>query len=111
MQTEYEQCHSDSKFCNRCGICHIDPVKEKCPMAKAKRKKEATRRPVTRADFIGAKMANFLFNLKYNSNLSEKDRAYATTLQEQWDSVAVFRIDNPIVAAEYEKAMAAGELK
>jgi len=79
-------------------------------MAKAKREK-MTRRPVTRADFIGAKMANFLFNLKYNTALSEKDREYCKTLQEQWDSVAVFRIDNPIVSAEYEKAMAAGELK
>ena len=79
-------------------------------MAKAKKKAE-TRRPVTRADFIGAKMANFLFNLKYNTALSERDREYAKTLQEQWDSVAVFRIDNPIVSAEYEKAMAAGELK
>jgi len=79
-------------------------------MAKAKKKAE-TRRPVTRADFIGAKMANFLFNLKYNTALSERDREYAKKLQEQWDSVAVFRIDNPIVSAEYEKAMAAGELK
>ena len=79
-------------------------------MAKAKRGKEA-RRPVTRADFIGAKMANFLFNLKYNTNLSASDREFAKKLQEQWDSVAVFRIDNPIVSAEYEKAMAAGELK
>ena len=77
-------------------------------MAKAKK---ATRRPVTRADFIGAKMSNFLFNLKYNTSLSERDREFAKTLQEQWDSVAVFRIDNPIVSAEYEKAMAAGELK
>jgi len=76
----------------------------------AKRKKE-TRRPVTRADFIGAKMANFLFNLKYNTALKPEDRAYAESLQKQWDSIAVFRIDNPIVAAEYEIAMAAGELK
>jgi len=79
-------------------------------MAKAKREK-MTRRPVTRADFIGAKMANFLFNLKYNPALSASDREWAKTLQEQWDSVAVFRIDNPIVSYEYEKAMAAGELK
>lgn len=34
MQTEYEQCHSDSKFCKLCGICHIDPAKENCPSAK-----------------------------------------------------------------------------
>jgi hypothetical protein len=74
-------------------------------------KRKETRRPVTRADFIGAKMANFLFNLKYNTALSEKDREYAKTLQEQWDSVAVFRVDNPLVAADYEKALAAGELK
>jgi len=79
-------------------------------MATAKRKK-VTRRPVTRADFIGAKMANFLFNLKYNTALSATDREYATKLQEQWDSIAVFRVDNPLVAADYEKAMAAGELK
>jgi hypothetical protein len=79
-------------------------------MAKAKKKAE-TRRPVTRADFIGAKMANFLFNLKYNTALSESDREYAKKLQEQWDSVAVFRVDNPIVSAELEKAFAAGELK
>jgi hypothetical protein len=74
-------------------------------------KAKTNRRPVTRADFIGAKMANFLFNLKYNEALSQKDRDYAKLLQEQWDSVAVFRIDNPIVSLEYEKALAAGELK
>jgi hypothetical protein len=76
----------------------------------ARRKKE-TRRPVTRADFVGAKMANFLFAMAHNSSLDEHTRDLARTLFEQWDSVCLFRVNNPIVSAELEKAMAAGELK
>lgn len=30
---EYDQCHSNSKFCDKCGVCHIDPIKENCPAA------------------------------------------------------------------------------
>jgi hypothetical protein len=77
----------------------------------AKKPKALDRRPVTRADFIGAKMANFLFSLQYEKALSPEQRALAKLLMEQWDSVAVFRVNNPITAAELEKAMAAGELK
>jgi len=81
-------------------------------MAKAKAKKAAeTRRPVTRADFIGAKMANFLFAMAHTNALDEHTRNEARLLCEQWDSIAVIRINNPIVKAELEKALAAGELK
>jgi len=79
-------------------------------MAKAKKKAE-TRRPVTRADFVGAKMANYLWQLQYNKSLTEEERELAKKLCAQWDSIAVVRINNPIVSAELEKAFAAGELK
>ena len=80
-------------------------------MAKAKKAKAEQRRPVTRADFIGAKMANYLWQLQYNKSLTEDERALAKKLCDQWDSIAVVKINNPIVQAELEKAMAAGELK
>lgn len=75
-------------------------------MAKVKKAK----RP-TRAQYVGAKMANFLYNLKSNQALSKEDRERAALLQNQWDVLATFRLDNPIVGAELEKALQAGELK
>jgi hypothetical protein len=80
-------------------------------MAKAKARKAETRRPVTRADFIGAKMANFLFTMAHTNTLDEYTRKEARLLCEQWDLIAVFRLNNPIVKAELEKALQAGELK
>jgi hypothetical protein len=71
----------------------------------------AKRRPVTRADFIGAKMANFLYAMAQNPALDAHTREEAKTLCDQWDSVCLFRINNPIIKAELEKAMSAGELK
>lgn len=65
----------------------------------------------TRAQYVGAKMANFLYNLKSNQALSKEDRERAALLQNQWDTLATFRLDNPIVGAELEKALQAGELK
>jgi hypothetical protein len=76
----------------------------------ARRKKE-TRRPVTRTDFVGAKMANFLFAMAHNSALDEHTRDIARKLYQQWDSICLFRVDNPIVMIELEKSMAAGEMK
>ena len=73
--------------------------------------RKTKRRVVTRADFVGTKMANLLFSLKSNPVLPQSTRDEAKKLQEQWDSVCVFRLNNPIVAAELEKAFAAGELK
>lgn len=80
-------------------------------MAKAKREKKETRRPVTRADFIGAKMANFLFAMNQNTALDQHTRDEAKILYEQWDSVCLFRLNNPIIKAELEKAFSAGEMK
>lgn len=80
-------------------------------MAKAKKSKREPDRAVTRADFIGCKMSNFLFSLAYNTALDEASRTEARKLCEQWDSVCPVRINNPIIKAELEKAMAAGELK
>jgi hypothetical protein len=81
-------------------------------MATAKRRKEKeTRRPVTRADFVGAKMANFLFAMAHNATLDEHTRKEARLLCEQWDNICVFRINNPIIKIELEKALQAGELK
>ena len=68
-------------------------------------------RGITRADFVGTKMANFLFSMAHNKALPEYDRAEARKLQEQWDAVCPVRLNNPIVLAELEKAMAAGEMK
>jgi hypothetical protein len=76
-----------------------------------KKPKAESRRPVTRADFIGAKMANFLYSMAQNSALPQHERAEAKKLYEQWDSVCLFRLNNPIVIAELEQAMAAGEMK
>lgn len=73
--------------------------------------KKPTRRPVTRADFVGAKMANFLYAMAQDKRLDEHTRQEAKTLYEQWDSVCLFRLNNPIIKAELESAMAAGELK
>lgn len=68
-------------------------------------------RGVTRADFVGTKMANFLYSMAQNTALPMHERAEATKLCEQWDSVCPVRLNNPIVVAELEKSMAAGELK
>lgn len=68
-------------------------------------------RGITRADFVGTKMANFLFSMAQNKALPEHERALALKLQEQWDSVCPVRLNNPIVMAELEQAMAAGEMK
>jgi len=73
--------------------------------------KKETRRIATRADFIGAKMANFLWQLRYNKTLTDAEREEAKKLCEQWDSVCLFRLNNPIIKAELEKSLAAGELK
>lgn len=58
-------------------------------MAKVKKAKLPTR-----AQYVGAKMANFLYNLKSNQALSKEDRERAALLQNQWDVLATFRLDN-----------------
>ena len=79
-------------------------------MAK-KNYKRTPDRGITRADFVGTKMANFLFSMAHCKALPEHDRAEAKKLYEQWDSVCPVRLNNPIVLAELEKAMAAGDMK
>ena len=56
-------------------------------------------------------MANFLFSMAHNKALPEHERAEAEKLQKQWDAVCPVRLNNPIVLAELEKAMAAGDMK
>jgi hypothetical protein len=68
-------------------------------------------RGITRADFVGTKMANFLHSMAQNKALPEHERAEARKLQEQWDAVCPVRLNNPITLVELEKAMAAGDLK
>jgi hypothetical protein len=68
-------------------------------------------RAVTRADFVGTKMANFLFSMAHNSALPQHERDEAKKLYDQWDSVCPIRLTNPITIIDLEKAMAAGELK
>jgi predicted nucleic acid-binding protein len=74
-------------------------------------KPKRDRRPVTCADFVGAKMANFLWQLQHNKALTDAEREEAKTLCEQWAFVCIFPLNNPIIKAELEKALAAGEPK
>ena len=60
------------------------------------------RPPITRRDFVGAQMSNFLYALKQESWLPEEYRQKAAHLQEEWDAVSIFQLNNPIVAAELE---------
>jgi hypothetical protein len=68
-------------------------------------------RGITRADFVGTKMANFLHSMAQNKALPEHERVEAMKLCEQWDSVCPVRLNNPITIAVLEKSMAAGDLK
>ena len=80
--------------------------------AKQKSSSAAHKRPViTRRDFIGMKMANFLYSMKHNSALDEHTRAEAEKLQKQWDGICPFRLNNPITAADLEKEFNSGEMK
>lgn len=69
-------------------------------MSKAYPKKR--RRSITAREFVGTKMANFLHSLKQSQFLPHEMKAEAEKLQEQWDSVCSFRLNNPIVIAELE---------
>jgi hypothetical protein len=73
-------------------------------MAKAKTapKTRRQRRGVTRADFVGTKMANLLLAVAQSAYTPEYVRQEATKLQEQWDSICAFRLNNPIVLVELE---------
>ena len=81
--------------------------------AKSAKAKPSPASPITRRDFIGVKMANFLYALKYNKALPEETRKQAQELQEQWDSVCPFayRLNNPIVMSELERVFKTGEMK
>ena len=81
-------------------------------MATAKQREKMHKRPaITRRDFIGMKMANFLHALKYNTALDEHTRAEAKKLQEQWDGICPFRLNNPITSIELEKEFTSGAMK
>jgi len=73
-------------------------------MAKAKTTPKARRqrRGVTRADFVGTKMANLLFEVAQNEFIDRNIRDLANKLREQWDSICSFRLNNPIVLIELE---------
>ncbi len=60
------------------------------------------RRGVTRADFVGTKMANLLFQIAQSGYVDRAERDLADKLRKQWDSVCLFRLNNPIVAVELE---------
>ena len=77
----------------------------------AKNRNRTPDRSITRADFVGTKMANFLHSVAQNRALDEYTRQEARKLYEQWDSVCPVRLNNPIILAELESAMAAGDLK
>ena len=81
---------------------------KKSPSAGRKREPD---RVITRADFVGSLMANFMFYLKHNSALSAEDRQQAAKLQAQWDSVCPIRLNNPIIIAELKKEFESGEMK
>jgi hypothetical protein len=67
---------------------------------------QTERRPVTRADFVGAAMVDFLCAIAQDIRLDEGTRNRAKMLCEQWDSVSPVRIGD--CAADSKKA-AAGE--
>ena len=73
-------------------------------MAKAKTAPKARRqrRGVTRADFVGTKMANLLFSIAQSTFIDRPTRDLADKLREQWDSVCPMRLSNPIVLIELE---------
>jgi hypothetical protein len=70
-----------------------------------KHSKKPARAPLTKMEFVGAQMSNFLYNLTHNSGVSEDDRARAKKLCDRWDSISNsgYRINNPIVVAELEE--------
>jgi len=74
------------------------------PTAAAKRKR-ASRPQVSRLDFVGTQMANFLHGLKYENGLPAFKRKQAEDLQKRWDSICAFRLNNPITASDLEKEL------
>ncbi len=73
-------------------------------MAKAKTAPKARRqrRGVTRADFVGTKMANLLFQIAQSGYVDRAERDLADKLRKQWDSVYPMRLNNPTVLIELE---------
>lgn len=67
-------------------------------MAKVKKAKLPTR-----TQYVGAKMANFLYNLKSNQALSKEDRERAALLQNQWDTLATFGWTTPSSALSLKR--------
>jgi len=59
-------------------------------------------RMITREQFLGAQMANLLWSIGHGGTVMNDTRHGARELCEKWDSIATFRLDNPIVAAELE---------
>lgn len=68
-------------------------------------------RKITRADFIGAKMANFLHAMGQDKRLDDYTRLQARQLHQQWDVVCLFHVNNPIVVAQLNRALETGEWK
>jgi hypothetical protein len=79
------------------------------PEPRTKAPAKAARPAITRRDFIGAQMSNFLHAIRQDPDVPFHFRDIAADLQEKWDSVAVFRLDNPLVAAELQEKF--GEMK
>ena len=77
-----------------------------------KPKIKTPRRPaVTRRDFIGAQMSNLLHAIKQDVAVSQEFRKSAADLQEKWDTVAVFSLNNPLVAADMQSDFDSGQMK
>jgi hypothetical protein len=57
------------------------------------------------AEFLGTQMANMLALLATGNKIPPEYRKEATKLYERWDRTVAFHINNPIVAAELERAL------
>jgi hypothetical protein len=60
---------------------------------------------VSPAEFAGTQMANMLALLATGNKIPPEYRKEATKLYERWDRTVAFRLNNPIVAVELEKAL------
>ena len=63
-------------------------------------KKKAKHLPSSKREFVGCEMANLLYCVKTADGVPKHIRERAALLQERWDTVSDFRLDNPIAEAE-----------
>ena len=65
--------------------------------------------PSARREFVGCEMANLLYLVKTTEGVPKHIRERAALLQERWDTVSDFRLDNPITEYEMAEKLGFGE--